>query len=213
MKGLMIKDMITLSKKINPIHRIILVVVALAVLLPLKSAGAIFLGIVLPVFACSLPLALLTCDDLWKWDKYAIAMPITKKQIVCSRYLFCGATLCIFSVVALALNMGMYLLFHEFSLYTHLAITGVGFLVGLIYLLLILPANYILGQAGSSTVMFLLLVVIVGGTYLLKFINPQITLPTGNQIGIILLFVAIALSILGFASVFISIKSYTKKHS
>ena len=185
MKGLLIKDKLTLSKKISPVSIAIAVGLFLVLIIPLRSAGAIFIGIMLPMFVPSIAITLHNCDEQWRWDRYAISLPVTKKQIVYSRYAFCGIVLVICALLAFVLNLSTYLLLHEFSLTVHLVVPAFGLLAGLVYLLLILPANYAWGQSGGSTVMLALLALIFGGTYALKAVNPELAMPTINQVGMI----------------------------
>lgn len=214
MKGLIIKDKITLFKKFSPVTLVILIVLALIILVSMKSTGAIILGTVLPMLVpSSIPITLLSCDEQWKWDRFAIAMPVTRKQIVYSRYVFCSIILLFCSAFALVLNVGAYFILHELSLTLHLVFTGIGFIGGLIYLLLILPANYIWGQNGGTAIVLIFVALASGGTFLLKAANLNITLPTPNQIVMIAVFAIIGLALLVLCSIRVSIWFYTKKHS
>lgn len=213
MKGLLLKDFMTFSKKIKPINRIILVVVIAILLITLKSVGAISISIMLPVFASSLPISLSISDEQWKWDRYAISMPITRRKIVESRYVFCLAILCLLTLIAFALNVGTYFIFHEFEFAFHIGIALAGFSIGVIYLLLVIPAGYILGINGSSAVMIIVFALVVGGSYLFRTFPLQIKLPATLNFGVICVGIVLAGIVLAIISVAISVKAYSKKHS
>lgn len=213
MKGLLIKDKLTLTKKLSPVSIVITVVFFLVLIATLKGTGVLFIGIILPMFVPSVAVTLYNCDEQWKWDKYAISLPVTKTQIVCSRYVFCGIVLVVCALLAFVLNLCMYLLFHELSLIVHLAVPAFGLLAGLVYLLLIIPASYIWGQSGGSTVMLALVALALGGTYTIRAINPGFTLPTVNQAGLIAVLVSFGMILLGYVSVKVSVRTYIKNHS
>lgn len=213
MKGLLLKDFMVLSKKVKPINRIILMAVIAILLITLKSAGAISISILLPIYAASLPINLSVCDEQWKWDRYAIAMPITKRKIVESRYIFCLSVLCSLTLAALVLNIGSYLVFHEFELAFHVGIALLGFGIGVIYLLLIIPAGYISGINGSSAIMLIIITLVVGIAYLFRTFHLQIKLPAILNFGVICAGVILLVIALAVISVTVSVKTYSKKHS
>ncbi len=213
MKGLLLKDFMTISKKIKPINRIILVVAIVLLLTALKGVGAISVSIMLPVFASSLPVTLSISDEQWKWDRYAIAMPVTRKKIVESRYVFCLLVLCVLSLAAFILNIGAYILFHEFEFAFYLGMSLAGFSIGIVYLLLIIPAGYILGINGSAAVMMIILFLVAGGSYLYKTLGLQIKFPASLNFWMLCVGTILAVIVLAILSVMISVKAYSKKHS
>ncbi len=213
MKGLLLKDFMTISKKIKPINRIILAVAIVLLLTALKGVGAISISIMLPVFASSLPITLSISDEQWKWDRYAIAMPVTRKKIVESRYVFCLLVICVLSLAAFLVNVGAYFLFREFEFAFYLGMSLAGFVIGVIYLLLIIPAGYILGINGSAAVMMVILFLVAGGSYLYKTLGLQIKFPVSLNFWMLCVGIILAVIVLAVLSVMISVKAYRKKHS
>lgn len=130
-----------------------------------------------------------------------------------SRYLTCGIILAICFAGSLLLNVGAYFLFHEFELAIHMGISLIGFLVAAVYMLLIIPTNYIFGLAGSTSLMLILMTLVMAGTYALKSFDIQLAFPTALQIGIIAILVISAVILLGIFSFFASVFTYRKKHS
>ena len=88
MKGLFIKDFLTLRRKYGPV-RIAMDVLLIAVLMIAFGAnGAIWVSFVLvPIEAMTMCMTLTNCDEQWKWQKYAFALPVSRAQIVRARYL------------------------------------------------------------------------------------------------------------------------------
>jgi hypothetical protein len=214
MMGLVRKDFMTIGKKIKPFKRIMIVIMFLAILITRKSVGAILIGIALPLFTCSIPIALLNCDEQWKWDRYAIAMPITKKEIVASRYLTCGIILAVSFTAALLLNAGAYFLFHDFSLATHLSMPIIGLLAAVFYTLLIIPANYIFDIAGGTAILITLPALFAIGTNTMKSLGFRIAMPATLQLGIIIaIVITVLIAVLGLLSFTVSIFTYSKRHS
>ena len=96
MKGLLTKDFLTIRKKygIPRVAMDIFIIVALMVVL--KGTGAIYISFLLiPIEVMSMVMSLATCDQQWKWGKYAISLPVTKAQIVKSRYTFTVILSCV----------------------------------------------------------------------------------------------------------------------
>ena len=105
MKGLLTKDFLTIRKKygIPRVAMDIFIIVALMVVL--KGTGAIYISFLLiPIEVMSMVMSLATCDQQWKWGKYAISLPVTKAQIVKSRYTFSVILSCVGFFVALMVN-------------------------------------------------------------------------------------------------------------
>lgn len=213
MSGLILKDFIAITKKIKTANRLIMLVAILVILVALKSLGALLLSIVLPLFAASFPLTLIGCDAEWKWDKYVISMPLTRKQIVIGRYLFCALSVCVCVVAAFLLNIGAFLLFHEYAISLHLIFLAAGFATGFIYSLLVIPASYIFGATGASFAMIILSLLIGGSAYLVNATNSMLTLPAEMQLVFLILIGIVFIIVLTAVSVFLSIKFYTKNHS
>ena len=81
MKGLLTKDFLTIRKKygIPRVAMDIFIIVALMVVL--KGTGAIYISFLLiPIEVMSMVMSLATCDQQWKWGKYATSLPVTKRR-------------------------------------------------------------------------------------------------------------------------------------
>ena len=105
MKGLLTKDFLTIRKKYG-IPRVIMDIFIIASLMfVLKGTGTIYISFLLvPIEVMSMVMSLATCDQQWKWGKYAVSLPVTKAQIVKSRYTFAVIAACVGFLVSLVVN-------------------------------------------------------------------------------------------------------------
>lgn len=87
MKGLLTKDFLTIKKKYGLPRVIMDIAIIIALMFILEKSGTIYISFLLiPIEIMSMIISLTTCDEQWKWGKYAVSLPVSKKQIVCSRY-------------------------------------------------------------------------------------------------------------------------------
>lgn len=167
MKGLLMKDFLTIRKKygIPRVAMDIFIIVALMVVL--KGTGAIYIGFLLiPIEVMSMVMSLATCDQQWKWGKYAISLPITKAQLVKSRYTFSVILSCVGFIVALMVNTVSYFCFPKYDYGFYLFVAAASFAVTLLFLSFVLPSNYSLGEnAGFAAMIILVILLIVLGIW------------------------------------------------
>lgn len=135
MKGLLAKDLLTIKNKYG-IKRIIMDICIMATLMIfLKGTGAIYISFLLiPIEIMTMIISLTTCDEQWKWNKYVVALPVSKTTIVKSRYIFAFIMSCVGFVVALAINLITYFCFPQFAFGYYLFIAGASFAVTLLFL-------------------------------------------------------------------------------
>lgn len=105
MKGLMTKDFLTVKKKYGLTRLIMDFAIITALMIIPEGAGAIYISFLLvPLEVASMLITLANSDEQWKWGKYAVALPVSKKQIVSSRYAFAGIAAIIGLCVSLIVN-------------------------------------------------------------------------------------------------------------
>ncbi len=89
MKGLFVKDLLTIRKKYGIARLFVDIAIMVALMFILEDKGALFISFLLiPLEIMSMVITLATCDEQWRWGKYAISLPVSKKQIVSGRYGF-----------------------------------------------------------------------------------------------------------------------------
>ena len=167
MKGLLIKDFLTIRKKYG-ISRIIMdVAIIVALMVVLGGTGAIYISFLLiPMEVASMVMSLTTCDEQWKWSKYAISLPVSKTQIVQSRYAFALIISLVGLVVAFIVNSISFLCFPEYKFGFYVFLSVVSFGVILLFLSFMLPSNYSLGvNAGFAAMIIMVILLAVLGIW------------------------------------------------
>ena len=158
MKGLMTKDFLTVKKKYGLTRLIMDFAIITALMIILEGAGAIYISFLLvPLEVASMA----NSDEQWKWGKYAVALPVSKKQIVSSRYAFAGIAAIIGLCVSLIVNTISYFCFPTYRFGFYLFIAVASFCVVLLFLAFILPSNYWMGVNAGFAVMFIMIILLV----------------------------------------------------
>ena len=167
MKGLLIKDFITIRKKYGIPRLIMDVAIIAALMVVLGESAAIYISFLLiPMEVASMVMSLTTCDEQWKWSKYAISLPVSKTQIVQSRYAFALIISLVGLVVAFIVNSISFLCFPEYKFGFYVFLSVVSFGVILLFLSFMLPSNYSLGvNAGFAAMIIMVILLAVLGIW------------------------------------------------
>ena len=166
MSGLLYKDFQLILNKVSVKSRLLIILVLLLVTIFSRESGKIFLSIMGPIGLASIPTGLLVADQESGWNRFVGVFPIPKRNIVLARYIFCISLIVFISFIILSISTA--LIFQQFSLQIHIMISIVGLLIGIMYVVLLLPAVYASGMFGSTIVNILVLVLIMGGVYILQ---------------------------------------------
>lgn len=162
MKGLLTKDFLTVKKKYGIARLIMDLAIIAALMIILEGAGSIYISFLLvPLEVASMLITLANSDEQWKWGKYAVALPVSKKQIVSSRYAFAGIAAIIGLCVSLIVNTISYFCFPTYRFGFYLFIAVASFCVVLLFLAFILPSNYWMGVNAGFAVMFIMIILLV----------------------------------------------------
>ena len=82
MKGLLIKDFLTVKKKYGIARLIMDLAIIAALMIILEGAGSIYISFLLvPLEVASMQITLANSDEQWKWGKYAVALPLSKSRL------------------------------------------------------------------------------------------------------------------------------------
>ena len=105
MKALILKDLLCLRQQAKSVGLVLLVWLVLSVAM---GNGMFFcaLGV---IYVIMLPMMTLSYDERSKWDSRAMTMPVTRAQLVLSRYataLLAGLALCALGAVVIAVVDG-----------------------------------------------------------------------------------------------------------
>lgn len=90
MSGLMVKDFLVFKKRFKMIFRVMSGLLLLGVIVFLPSTGAEYVALLLPPMSVAFLAEIITTDEKSEWKKYLPTLPITHKEIVLSRYVFCA---------------------------------------------------------------------------------------------------------------------------
>lgn len=166
MRGLLLKDFYTLSKSIK-IMALVAVFYLIISLVTYESANLVgMIGILMGYLGISS----FYYDDMVNWNHYCVSLPVKRRQIVFSKYLFTIILYLIGSVISVGLFFVVKLLGAEGSLLGSISfIIGGGVAICIVYALL-MPMMY---RFGSEKARFMLIVIfcvlgaVFGGGYLL----------------------------------------------
>ena len=175
MKGLLTKDFLTLKKKYGIVRVIIDLAIIITLMIVLESAAPIYICfLLLPLEITSMIISLTTCDEEWRWDKFAISLPITKTSIVKSRYLLSGILSFIGLIISILVNTISYFCFPKYKYGFYLFIAFASFAVILLFLAFILPSTYSLGVNAVFAIMIVLLAILLVLGFWSKLTNNSI---------------------------------------
>ena len=180
MKGLLLKDLFVVSEFVRVLT--LMAIVFIASMMAIDGFSVI--GAMISLLVVSLVISSFSYDDLAHWDSFAATLPVSRRKLVASKYLF----LLLLGVLAVVFNGLVSVLFAALQPGVSLAeqfVTGIlismaACIIDFVLILLI----YKYGAEKSRMMMMMVIVVIFGITYggaaLLKMLNigtDWITLP------------------------------------
>lgn len=213
MKGLLVKDVLTIRKKYG-IPRVVMdIAIIVALMFVLKGTGTIYISFLLiPIEVMSLIMSLTTCDSQWKWGKYAISLPVSKARIVGSRYMFALIVAGIGLAVSLAVNTITYFSFPQYAFGFYLFIAFSSFAMTLLFLSFVLPSNYSLGENAGFAVMIILVILLVAFGIWSRITNNAIMQFAVDNFDICLIIFFITTIVIWGLSCILSIRLFKKKY-
>lgn len=200
MKGLLLKDILNLKQQAKIYLLIILVWMALA----FTGSGASFFSGVIAMFSVLIPVSAIAYDEKAKWERYALTMPISRLDLVLSKYLltfFCAAVGTVFAIVV-SLTMTKDI---KESFGTPLITMS----IGIIFACVILPIIFRFGVEKGRMLMMVVLLTPMLSTMLLSKIN--ISFPSEATIEKLLYFLPVIMLLVIIGSILISKRVYERK--
>lgn len=206
MRGLILKDLFILKQN----YKTFFVLIIFFILAMFQnSSAASFTSVINAVFTMMITTTI-SYDNLAKWDKYALTMPITRKEMVLSKYI-CSI---IFNLIGLVL--GIVIVFAMGIVRNNLNITEIfisaisSAIVMIIFISLMFPLVYKFGVEKFR--IFLILIFMIPIFFILALRNMT---NVGKLIDKWLIYIIISvpvIAVIGFVlSYFISIKIYENK--
>ena len=150
---------------------------------------------------------------LYIFRKYAISLPVSKTQIVKSRYAFALILSLVGFAVALGVNTISFICFpaYRFGFYVFLSIASLG--VTLLFLSFILPSNYSLGvNAGFAAMIIMVILLIILGIWS-KLTNNAIMWFVVEHFELSMVITFVGVAILFVLSYALSVSFFKRKHT
>lgn len=212
MNGIIYKDYVSSLIPKNFISLASNIVVALGIVLFLDNFYSFALAtMMLSLSGSSLLQITMEQDELSNFDKIQLTFPLTKRQIILTKYLagliMQGACFIISLLLAL-----VYYWIGRVTLIAALQVWLLGIIIGLIFFSICYTGFYLLGNKRGSIMYIITMLVLVIG-YLLTFFNFDVAvILTINHnlllvIGLVVAFIILVLSFI------LSLKIYTKRYS
>lgn len=205
MKGLLIKDLLNLKKNFSTV----IIMIALYFLFAFKSGDpSILVGMIVLLFT-TMSITSISYDDLAKWDKFALAMPLSRKKIIYSKYIL-AIVLSLFGVViSTAIGYLIILLKGKISISAFLMTSYLIFSISIIFSSIILPLIFKFGVEKSRLMMMAVLAIPMVIVYILSELG--VPMPSENQFMNILKISPLINLVILYLSSRISYNIYRKK--
>jgi len=101
MIGLITKDFLVLHRKVNRFYQLLCAIVLVGIIVLLPENSAMYIGLLLPTIGVGFLAELIKVEEKSDWKDYLPVLPLTSREIVLSRYFFCGILLAALSMVSL----------------------------------------------------------------------------------------------------------------
>ncbi len=213
MAGLVLKDLLIYKKEqLKPLGNLVNMLAILFLIFRVKPEFSVIMInlVVLPISVMSMPVQFADQDGKCDWDKRAIAMPVTKRDIVASRYAACLIVTLLEFVFVIGINILIVVarggdLRHNFLL----AVLGLAISVVLIGVSAL--SNYLSVTSGAIVLLITIVLYILGllvGNRIQVDWNAIFSLPP-HWLAVVALTVALTLYFLAFN---ISTAIYSRKH-
>lgn len=150
MRGLLYKDFIN----IRQLGKIYLLILCLWAGIAIVENNISFFGGVMSVFSVLIPLTASSYDEKTQWDKYALTMPVTRRELVFSKYLLGLSTLLGCFILTVAVSA-----FTKTSMAERADMFCVFGALGMACMAVMLPVSFQFGVEKARNAMFLLFLV------------------------------------------------------
>lgn len=216
MLGLIIKDILNLSSN----KRIFVTLLIMFTFVGFMSNGLPnYLSIYLPILCLMLAISTFSYDEYSKWDRYVLALPLSRKDIVRSRYMFSLVLLVLSFLFNILFNLLIIIVFNQPLLLNSILIQPLItiMIVGVI-IAIVFPLIYKFGaEKGRLVMIFFSIVIGAGGALLGNLFSDQVSqtemfdtlIPFLNTYGFYILFILSSLAL--FGSYHLSLAFYNQK--
>ena len=110
MPGLIVKDYLVFKMRFNWMYRLGSALLLALLVLLCPGQGSTYILLMLPMMGVAFLTEIVKVDEKSDWKDYLPVLPITAREIVLSRYIFCGLLLAAFGLLSLALGLAAWAL-------------------------------------------------------------------------------------------------------
>ncbi len=215
-KGLMTKDLLQLRSYRKSL--IIFIIIYFLVAISQSSINGIstMLVIMLTLGLGMFSMATFNYDEVSKTDKYILTLPLTRKEVVLSKYIFCICSTLIGCIIGMVLSFIITFIFTKSipNIFEIISI-GIGAIFGISIIETIqIPCIYKWGAEKGRLNMFILVIIvssILGGISYINFDIIQVSNLLSLIEKILPIILLIAIFFINFISYKVSYKIYSKK--
>lgn len=155
MKGLILKDFINLKKNFRIFGLLSILYIVLAV--TTKDTG--FFNSVITMLFAILTMSLFSYDDLAKWDIYALTMPVSKEDMVCSKYIMMLLLTLFGTAFSSIISIGINIVLKTDSFFDSVINSLIGAFVVIVLYSIVLPFIIKLGVEKARIVFFIVILI------------------------------------------------------
>lgn len=176
MKGLLIKDLINLKKNFGTI----IAMMVLYFLFAYQSGDPSILVGMIVFLLTMMSITSMSYDDLSKWDKFALSMPIGRKTIVNSKYILAVLLSLIGLVISMGIGYIVILLKGKMGIQEYLVASYAIFVLSMAFICIIFPLIFKFGVEKSRLMMMGAIIIPMIIVYVIS--NMGISMPSENQL-------------------------------
>lgn len=205
MKGLLLKDLFTLRKQ----GKVYLLLIVFYLFYSIFTKNVSMMSAMIAMLCAIAPITTLAYDENCKWDRYALSMPISKKMMVLSKYVF-GLLLILISMVIVApLSMVVVTYTGEMAFKPAFIILLMVNAIAVLFISVLLPLLFKFGVEKGRLLMFVIFFIPMAIAYVYKKTN--LGLPSKETLTSLGYLSPLLLLIIFLISIAISIRIYEKK--
>ncbi len=205
MKGLIIKDILNIKNYV----RSILLIIGFYGIFAFTINDAGFIGGMIVLLMTMISVSSFSYDDLAKWDKYALSLPISRKDMVISKYLLSIIFIVLGAVLSFVIVFVISNIKNSVNLWELLLGTYSSSAVAIIFISVLMPLLYKFGVEKSRV---MIIAVFAIPTFLVVLLNKLgVSKPSEDQLMLLLKMSPIIVIAVMMVSLFISYNIYKKK--
>ena len=202
MAGLLLKDLLSLKKQAIAYGAVAVFYVFLAI----ADGNAMFFGWMLVLLSIMMPLTAVAFDERAKWDKYALTMPVSRTQLVLSKYILSyiliGIAVTIYIVFSALYGMNI---FAKESLLLYAAMIG----IAVFFISLLMPAIVKFGTEKAR--IYMLAIVMVPTLLVMMIAKSGVPMPSEQTLMHIAYALPVVILLLAVGSIILSISIFKRK--